>query len=161
QAEDSSKEHNLIAALLDPKVIMLSIALVGIQSGIFGLSLWLPQIVQSKGYSNLETGFVVAIPYGLSIIGLLLLGRSSDRHGERVGHLTAAVLASAAGLLAASLLQSDFLVLVSLGVAVIGVIAVLGPFWTLPPSFLRGSAAAGGIALINAIGSLGGFFAPT
>ena len=160
-AEDSGKDHALLPALIDPKVIMLSVALIGIQSAIFGLGLWLPQIVQSKGFSNLETGFVVAIPYGLSILALILLGRSSDKSGDRVGHVALAVLVSAAGLFAASVAPSDLLVLVALTFAVIGAVAVLGPFWTLPPSFLKGTAAAGGIALINAIGSLGGFFAPT
>jgi ACS family tartrate transporter-like MFS transporter len=158
--EEAGREHGLWPALCDGRVLALSLALIGIQSGLFGISLWLPQIVQAMGFSSQSTGFLIVPPYLLSIAAMISWGRSSDRTGERIWHVALPALIAATGLLAASLARSDLLVLVSLGLAVIGIQSTLGPFWGLPTSFLGDKAAAGGIALINAVGSLGGFLAP-
>jgi ACS family tartrate transporter-like MFS transporter len=113
------------------------------------------------GFSSQATGFLIVPPYLFSIAAMILWGRSSDRTGERIWHVVLPAFLAATGLVAASLAHSDLLVLVSLGIAIIGVQSTLGPFWGLPTSFLGHKAAAGGIALINAVGSLGGFLAPT
>jgi ACS family tartrate transporter-like MFS transporter len=159
-AEQTGKEMAFWPALRDSRVLALSLVLLGIQSGLFGISLWLPQIIQSMGFSTLETGFLVVPPYLVSIVAMILWGRSSDLKGERIWHVSIAASFAAAGLLAASVLHSALPLLVVLGIGVIGIQATLGPFWGLPTSFLGNTAAAGGIALVNAIGSLGGFFAP-
>ena len=127
----------------------------------YGTSLWLPQIVQAMGFSNRATGFVVALPYVAGMAAMILWGRSSDARGERIWHVALPMLLAAAGFAGASVAQTDPLVLVALTLSMVGIVSAYGPFWSLPSSFLRGSAAAGGIALINTIASLGGFVGPS
>ena len=91
---------------------------------------------------------------------MLAWGRHSDAKGERVVHVALAAGLAAIGLLSSILFSTPLLALCALGVASIGIYATLGPFWPIPSRFLRGTAAAGGIALINAIGNLGGFIGP-
>src|SRR5207248_1912372 len=82
--EDTGKTRELWPALRDGRVLALSAALFGIQATLFGVGLWLPQIVRSLGFSNLATGFVVVPSYLLSMIAMVAWGRSSDRSGERI-----------------------------------------------------------------------------
>ena len=148
-------------ALLDPRVLALSLVALGMQSGLFGVGLWLPQIVQAMGFSTLATGFVIAPLYLVSAVAMILWGRSSDRTGERVWHLALVAFLGTAGFLAASAAPNDLFALIAIGIGMIGIHCTFGPFWGIPTSFLGDKAAAGGVALINSIGSLGGFFAPT
>jgi len=159
--ETAGKEHAFWPALFNPRVLVLGVVALGMQSGLFGIGLWLPQIVQSMGFSAAATGFVVVPPYIASAAAMIFWGRASDRAGERVRHLALAAFLGAAGLFAASATQDTRLVLLALTVGMIGVHATFGPFWGIPTSFLSDRAAAGGVALINSIGSLGGFLAPT
>jgi ACS family tartrate transporter-like MFS transporter len=160
-AESAGKEHAFWPALRDPRVLALSLVLLGMQSGLFGIGIWLPQIVQSMGFSARETGFVVAPPYLISAAAMIFWGRSSDRKVERVRHLAWAAFLAAAGLSIAGVSQSNLVVLAALTVGMIGIHATFGPFWGIPTSFLSDKAAAGGVAFLNSIGSLGGFLAPT
>ena len=160
-AEDSTEHRDLWRALRDPRVLALGLVNFGIQCGLYGTTLWLPQIVQAMGFSNLATGFVVALPYVAAMAAMILWGRSSDKRGERIWHVALPILLAAAGFAGASLAQTDPLVLVALTLSMVGIVSAYGPFWSLPSSFLGGSAAAGGIALINTIASLGGFVGPT
>src|SRR5712671_920595 len=151
-------EREFLAALMDPRVLALGLAYVAIGAGGYGIRIWLPQIVQGMGFSNFATGFVVAVPYAIAMIAMILWGQSSDRRRERVWHVALPTLLAAAGFIIASVARSDMVVLFALGLVVIGLDAVIGPFWSLPSAFLRGSAAAGGIALINTFGTgLDGF----
>jgi ACS family tartrate transporter-like MFS transporter len=147
--------------LRDPRVWLLTIPDFGIVLGLYGLNLWLPQIVKAMGYSNIGTGFVVSGLYLVSVIAMVLWGMASDRRQERIFHIAAAALLGAAGFVLAALLHSPAGILAALTVASIGVYAALSVFWTLPTSFLGGTAAAGGIALINSFSNLGGFVGPT
>jgi ACS family tartrate transporter-like MFS transporter len=92
---------------------------------------------------------------------MLLWGRHSDRKGERVGHVALPILMTITGLVAAIVWPGGIVSLVALAVASVGIYATLGPFWGLPPIFLTQTAAAGGIALINSVGNLGGFLGPS
>jgi ACS family tartrate transporter-like MFS transporter len=103
---------------------------------------------------------VVTLPYVAGMIAMIVWGRSSDAKGERIWHVALPALLAALGFIGASLAQSDMLVLLALILAMVGVLAAFGPVFALPSSFLRGTAAAGGIALVNAIGVLGGFLGP-
>jgi ACS family tartrate transporter-like MFS transporter len=146
--------------LRDPRVWLLTIPDFGIVLGLYGLNLWLPQIVNAMGYTNVETGFVVSALYLVSVVAMVLWGMSSDRRQERIGHIAAAAVLGAAGFVAAAFIHSSVGVLIALTIASIGVYAALSVFWTLPTSFLGGTAAAGGIALINSFSNLGGFVGP-
>jgi ACS family tartrate transporter-like MFS transporter len=90
----------------------------------------------------------------------VLVGLSSDRRGERVLHVGGSALAAAAGLIGAALLHTPWLVILCFCVASCGIYSALAVFWTLPTAILRGSAAAGGLALLNSFANLGGFFGP-
>jgi ACS family tartrate transporter-like MFS transporter len=158
--EETSKEHALWPALRDPRVWVLGIVAFGMQSGLFGIGIWLPQIVQSMGFSPMATGFVIVPPYIISATAMIFWGRASDQAGERVRHLALAAFVGAAGLLAAGASQDTRLLLATLTVGMIGVHATFGPFWGAATSFLSDRAAAGGVALINSVGSLGGLAAP-
>jgi ACS family tartrate transporter-like MFS transporter len=160
-AEDSAEHDDVWRALRDPRVIALGLVLLGVATADYGVGLWLPQIVRGMGFSNFATGFVVAVPYVASMVVMFLWGRSSDAKGERIRHVALPALLAASGLTVASLAQNDLIVFVALTFAVIGILSALPPLNILPSSFLRGPAVAGGVALFNSIGGLGGFFGPT
>jgi ACS family tartrate transporter-like MFS transporter len=148
-------------AMLDGRVWFLGATYFGIVVGLYGVGLWLPQITRGLGFSITQVGLLTAVPYLVSAGAMLVWGRHSDAKGERVWHVALPVLLSAAGLVAAIALPSGLPELVALGVATVGIYMTLGPFWGLPPIFLERTAAAGGIALINAVGNLGGFLGPS
>lgn len=159
-AEDAAPHRDLWAGLSDARVWLLSIADFGIVTGLYGINFWLPQMVKAMGYTNYETGFIVAIPYAVSVLGMIAWGYSSDRSRERVWHVAVAALMAAGGLTIAALQYGPLVSLIALTFASVGIYAALSTFWALPPSFLGGTAAAGGIALINSISNLGGFVGP-
>jgi ACS family tartrate transporter-like MFS transporter len=152
--------HSLRGMFADARVWLLMIPDFGIVLGLYGLGIWLPLMVKGMGYSNVETGFVVATPYLVATVAMFLWGASSDRSGERVWHVSIAALIGAAGLIATMLVTAHLPVILALCVSASGIYAALAVFWTLPPSFLGGTAAAGGLALINSVSNLGGFFGP-
>jgi ACS family tartrate transporter-like MFS transporter len=149
-------------ALRDARVWRLGLVYLGVVVSLYGIGFWLPQIVEAMGFDNREVGLVVALPYLASACAMVWWGRLSDRRGDRVVHVALPALLGACGFFAAAVASADFpiLVLVMLGVGAVGVYAALAPFWALPSLFLRGTAAAGGIAMINAIGNIGGFLGP-
>jgi ACS family tartrate transporter-like MFS transporter len=160
-AEDSREHAGILAALGDPRVLALSLVLLGNATALYGFDLWLPQIVQGMGFSTLATGFLVAIPYVAGIAAMLIWATHSDRTKERIWHIALPALLTASGFLAASLAQSPFIVLFALILVRMGISSFLAPFWSLSSAVLGRRGAAGGIAFINTVGSgLGGFAGP-
>lgn len=125
-----------------------------------GMYLWLPQIVKAIGFSNTTTGFIVALCFVASIPAMILCGRSSSRRDERVWHVGLSWLLAGASVAAASLVQSNAVILAALATGLAGQYAPFGPFFSLPSSFLRGRAAAGAIGLIGTFGNFGSFLGP-
>jgi ACS family tartrate transporter-like MFS transporter len=146
--------------LRESRVLALALVAFCIGFGGSGIGLWLPQILQGMGFDNLGTGLVVAAFSILGMAAMVVWGRSSDAKGERIRHVAWPVLLAAMGFLAAALARNDGVALVALAFVVIGFLAADGPFFSLPSSFLGGAAAAGGIAFVNAVGSLGAFLGP-
>ena len=147
-------------ALMDSRVVALStIYFLSVTAG-YGTTFFLPQIVKGLGLSNFMTGLASAIPYLIGMIALLLWGWSSDRRGERRWHLIAASVTAAVGFSLAGVAGNSFWSLPAICLAVIGIYGTRPTFWPLPSIFLSGTAAAGGIALINSIGNLGGYVGP-
>jgi ACS family tartrate transporter-like MFS transporter len=109
---------------------------------------------------NSLTGYLVAVPYAFAIVAMIWWTRHSDATQERVWHVAGPAIVSGLSLIAAAYLSSPTLAAIALIVCAMGTYAAVPTFWTLPTGFLTGSAAAGGIALINSIGSLGGFVGP-
>ncbi|AWN41771.1 MFS transporter [Methylobacterium durans] len=147
-------------ALIHPRVLGLSLVYFGVSTGLYGIGLWLPQIVKDFGLSTLQTGFVTAIPYMVSAVGMVLWTRHSDLKMERTWHVVIPAVVGGLAFAAAGYAPSPTLAMIALSVAALGVFSAMPTFWTLPTALLTGSAAAGGIALINSIGGLGGFVGP-
>jgi ACS family tartrate transporter-like MFS transporter len=160
-AEDSSEHRAFLPALLDVRVYALGLVYLGYATGYYGVQLWLPQIVQAMGFSNLATGFLVALPFAVTMFAMVAWGRSSDRSGERIWHTALPALVAAGCLLLASAVASNLVVFLALSTVLVSLMCLQGPFWALPPAILGGTAAAGGIAFINTIGTgAGGFLGP-
>ncbi len=126
-----------------------------------GVSLFLPQIVKQQGFTNMQTGLISAVPYIFGCIGMIGIGYLSDRHNERKGYVIAAMLIAAAGLGLAGWFGNTIAAIAALCLATIGILGIKGPFWSLPSAYLTGASAAAGIAFINSVGNLGGFFGPS
>jgi nitrate/nitrite transporter NarK len=124
------------------------------------MQFWLPQIVKAFGFTNLQTGFVTAIPYLFGSIAMVLWAQHSDKTRERVWHVGLPLLLTAVALALSGISTNPTLTMVALTVAAIGVFCTFALFWTLPTAWLSGTAAAGAIALINSIGNLAGFGGP-
>jgi ACS family tartrate transporter-like MFS transporter len=148
-------------ALRNPDVWHLALIYFLVVVGLYGFALWLPQLVKTiPGLSNFQIGLITAIPYLVAAAGMVLVGARSDRTGERYLHMALSTLVGAAGFVLAAYLRSPVPLVLALAVVAFGVLAPIGVFWSLPTAFLKGRAAAGGIAFINSIGALGGFVGP-
>ena len=165
-AEAAAKDHGPAAlgqVLRDGRLWFLSAIYFAFVAGQYGLTLWMPTLVQSSGVEGpLRIGLVSAIPYLFAALVMILLGRSADRTGERRWHLIAPTLCAAVGfvVVAAASEAGPIVAIVFLSLAAGGVLTCAPLFWSLPTSFLRGTAAAAGLAMINSIGNLGGFASP-
>jgi MFS transporter, ACS family, tartrate transporter len=159
-AENRAEQRSLWPALLDLRVWALGMAYAGWQFGFYGLGLWLPQIVQSMGFTTLANGFITALPFLASIVVMNLWSRSSDRKGERVWHVAIPALLAASGFAIAGLSQSTTVTLLGLTIAASGLVSYMPPFFSVPTSFLSGTAAAGGIGMVSALGRIGAALGP-
>jgi ACS family tartrate transporter-like MFS transporter len=126
----------------------------------YGLSMFLPQIIKQQGFSTMQTGFIMSLPYIAGCAGMLIIGYLSDRFKERKWHLIASLLITAVGLGIAGWLGSTVGAIAAIIFGAIGIMGCKGPFWPLPSAYLTGAGAAAGIALINSVGNLGGFVGP-
>jgi len=140
-------------------VLIMALVYSGAVGASTSLALWMPQLVKSFGLTNWQTGLVTAVPFGISAVWMILWGRSSDRSGERVWHnalpLAWMVLAMLATFVAAGSLWTMIPLLTLIAA---GTYASKGPFWALSSEWLGASAAAAGLAQINALCNLSGFF---
>jgi nitrate/nitrite transporter NarK len=129
---------------------------------IYGVTFWLPTILKRlSGYSDLIVTLVTSLPYCVGLIAILLIGRSSDRTGERRWHTALPILALSAGLALSVTVENSIPLSVAMfSIAAIGMYGYIPCFWSLPTSLLSGTAAAASIGLINSIGNLGGYFGP-
>ena len=147
-------------SLANPRVLALSLVYFSGVAALYGVSFWLPTIVKGFGVSIAMTGWINAIPFTVGFFGMIWYGRHSDATMERVGHTAVALALAAIGIGVSGLLDDPFLKMIALSVGAFGVFAFLPILWTLPTAFLSGAAAASGIAVINSIGNLSGYFGP-
>jgi MFS transporter, ACS family, tartrate transporter len=161
-AHTSHAHVTLRAALLSPRLWIVSIPYLCIVIAFYGVSFWLPQMLQAaSGLGSAAVVLLSAIPYVAATLGLVIVGASSDRTGERRWHVAVPCAIGAAGFVLTVIApQTLWISLITLSIAAFGIWGTLGPFWTLPTAFLRGTAAAGGIALVNSVGNVGGFVGP-
>jgi ACS family tartrate transporter-like MFS transporter len=160
-AEPRHKEvSNFWAAIKDPRVLLLALIQFGFTTGSYGVGIWLPQIIKGHFHSNLTVGFVSAGPYVIASIAMLLWAGVVDRSGKRVGNLIVTCGLATLGLLLSMAFDAFWVSFFWLTLALVGITAARAVFWTIPARFLTGVAAAGGLAFINSVGTLGGFVGP-
>jgi len=157
---DGRRAYTVLQALADPWVLFLALTYFSNVCMLNGITFFLPQVVKGFGYSNVQTGFLVAIPSLLALFVLIWWGRRSDSRKERYGHAALANMAGGAALLAAMLLHDPAARIAAISVSYACTLAFTAPFWAIPGSFLTGASAAGGIAAISGLGVLGGVVTP-
>ena len=162
--EDTRREHvspaSALASLTDYRVLALSLVYFGNVACLYGVSFWLPTIVKGFGVSIAMTGWIAAIPYVVAFLGMVWWGLRSDQKGERTLHLAIALAIAAIGVGGSAFLADPLAKMIALTSGAFGVYAAPPIFWTLPTAFLAGAAVAPGIAAINSIGNLSGYFGP-
>ncbi len=162
-AEDATKEdHNILHVMGSGRVWLCAAIYFSYVMGLYGVSFWMPTIIKGMGYSDpLDVGLISAIPYGVSVVVMLLVAGSADRSGERRWHVAIPGLLGAVGLALSVVFAKDpALAIAALTLGLSGIMATLPLFWSLPTAFLGGAGAAAGIALINSLGNLSGFASP-
>ncbi|CAG9200879.1 Putative metabolite transport protein NicT [Paraburkholderia tropica] len=144
-------------------VWLLGLILFGIIMGSYAIGFWQPTIIKASGVNDpLTVGLLSTIPYTCALIAMMLVGRSADRLRERRWHVSAPALVAALGFCLCALSGNQIVpAMIGLSLAAAGIISALPMFWALPTSFLGGTAAAAGIALINSTGNLAGFVSPS
>jgi MFS transporter, ACS family, tartrate transporter len=161
QAKSGLLTSTLWQAMFNPKVLLMALNYFGIVTASLGMLIFIPQIIKSLGeFSNMTVGWLTMIPYICGGVALVIWGRVSDRMNERRWNLLGACVLSTAGLVLAAVTMGTWWALVGMSIAAMGFYGSKGPFFAMPPMFLRGTALAAGIAWINSIGNLGGFFGP-
>jgi MFS transporter, ACS family, tartrate transporter len=153
--------RHLGAAVRDVRVLILALVQFGFLVGSYGIGVFLPLMLREGNLTDVEVGFVSSACYLAAVIGMILWAGHVDRGASKVVHLALSCALSACGFLGAILFRDNFWVsVIWMAVAVTGVNGARAIFWTIPPRFLTGMAAAGGLAFINSIGTTGGFVGP-
>ena len=164
QAEEAHKVHLPLSGIFfDPRLILFAAIYFCSVMGLYGTGFWIPQLIKNTGVTDpLYVGLLTAIPYSFGAIAMVVLGRSSDRSGERRLHFALASLLGAVGIVISNLFRQNTLIaMVGLTLATLGILATLPLFWPMPTAMLAGTSAAAGIAWINSLGNLAGFFGPS
>lgn len=162
EAERAGAAHTSVwKVLTNGPVWRFSLLYFSLVVALYSVSFWLPQILKRvSGQSDLVVGLLSSLPYVVAAIGMVVIGRHSDATGERRWHVAVPALIGATGLLLSAVASSPALAIAAVALAALGIWGALGPFWALPTAWLRGGAAAAGIAWINSVGNLGGFVGP-
>jgi MFS family permease len=160
---EAVRKYSLGQACSNPKMWLLTIAYVGQNGSGYGLVFFLPLIVKGLGVSTDWIGLVSALPYMCAFVAMIFWGFHSDLHGERTWHVAGAALVAAAGLATCVIIGTGHpvITMIALCIAMMGQQSLVPTFWSLPSAMLTGVAAAGGLAMINAVGNLGGWLGPS
>jgi len=141
-------------------VLLLAASQFGFIAGSYAIAIWLPQIMKDARLSNLQIGFVTGGCYLLASVAMIGWAEWVARTGKKITHLALACLASAIGLLLAVVFPNFWVSLAWITLALIGTTSARAILWTIPTRFLTGLAAAGGLAFINSVATIGGFVGP-
>ncbi len=154
--------HSLLQALKTPGFLTLGLVYFLIQVASYGLNFWAPHLIRTSGSTNsMVIGLLTAVPYLCGAIAMVVVGRMSDASGERRLFVAGLIALAGLGFFAAGIFDKNTTALVAaLAVMGAGVVASIPAFWALPPKLVSGAGAAGGIALINTLGQLGGIVSP-
>jgi D-galactonate transporter len=160
--EQQKQAHSLKAVFADARIWWMTLIYFAFVTGQYGLTFWMPTLVKSTGITDtFQIGLLAAIPFCVAIVVMNVFGYSADKRRERRWHLIVPASMGAIGFVVAAAYPNDTAVsIAALSIAAGGVLTCAPLFWSLPTSFLAGSAAAAGIAIINSIGNLAGFASP-
>jgi MFS family permease len=159
-AREARQAFTLRQAMGDRRILHCAVVYFMINFASYGTIFWFADIVERVGeLSGIELGLLAGIPMALGSAGLIVIGKRSDRSGDRRRWVVIGMLLGAAGLAGTALLPAELGPL-TLAVCAFGLLGAIPAFWAMPTSLLSGRAAAGGIALINTIGVTGGLFGP-
>jgi MFS family permease len=155
----TGKSHALCHAFVDPKVWALGLIDLCVLLGLYAVSFWLPSILRDTGvHDTYQIGWLMAVPNAAAVIATLWCGASSDRTRERRWHIVVPFVVAAVALaIAASSPHGTLMTVVLFSLVNAGAAAAMPVVWSLPSTFLKGSAAAGGIAFACSLANLGGF----
>jgi len=155
------KEQGFLHVLQSFRVWVLCLIYFTLVVSMYGIALWMPLMLKSiTGFSNFLVGIVSIFPYLAAAVFMVIIGILSDQTGERRLYIAGSLMLAAVGFFFSVFTGSPVWSVVCLIIAAAGIWGALGPFWAFAGSFLSGAGAAGGFALINSIGNLGGFTGP-
>jgi MFS transporter, ACS family, tartrate transporter len=162
QLAESTRGHGSFwQVLIAPRIWMLSLVYFGVSTTMYGVTLWLPSVIRSlSGLSYFMTGVVSALPFLATAIVMVLVGMRSDRRGERRWHTAIPAFVGAGALAAAGYGSSTVVVVACIGLGLVCAESMVGPFWAMATSRMAGLSAAAGIAVINSLANLGGYYGP-
>ena len=156
-----SAVNTIRAAMTSARVWLLAAVYFTIPVALYAMGFWMPQIVRNASRADdLTVGLLSAIPYGVAAVGMVIVGWSSDRTGERRWHIALSAIVGGAAFAATGVAHGLAVSIAALSIAMLGLASMLGPFWAFATSFLSGIGAAAGIALVNSVGNIGGFVGP-
>jgi ACS family tartrate transporter-like MFS transporter len=161
-AKSAAGKHFTWTIFADRRVWHLALILLTFAMAQYAITFWMPQAVKAlfMGRSNSWIGVLITIPHLLGLGAMILVSRSSDLKEERRRHAAIPLVFAGAALVCLPMTESPWFSMGLWSLAVMGTDCFFGPFFSLPSSFLTGYSAAAGIALINSLGSLGGFMGP-
>ena len=152
--------EGMLEAFKDRRVVVCALVQFGFTIGSYGILFWLPQVLKTGGLSNLTVSLLTAIPYAFATVAMIVWALAVDASGKKIGNLTITCGLGAVGLVISVLTGSLAVGLAGLTIALVGITSARAIFWTIPTRFLTGVGAASGLALINSIGVMGGYFGP-
>jgi ACS family tartrate transporter-like MFS transporter len=155
------RSYTVLEALHNPEVLRLCLTYFLWITGFWGFNYWMPTALQDiSGWSALSIGWIVVIPMTLSLLGMLFVGYSSSRTGEKRWHGAVPMFLAAAGMGIGTFIEHPIMNLLFVCLTAIGVYSAFGVWWSYPTSFLSGTAAAGAVGFINSFGNIGGSVGP-
>jgi MFS family permease len=162
--EHAGQRHSIVHAFSDARVWALAVVYLCGGMCLYAINFWMPTIIQEFGIDKadyLRVGLLSMIPWSVAVVAQVFWARSSDRTGERRWHPAIGLLTAMTGLLMLAFAsRQEAISLVALTLTAAGTMCYIVTFWSLPTAFLSASAAAAGIAWINSVGNLGGYFGP-
>jgi len=160
-SETAVSQGDFWKVLVSLRIWLLSMVYFGVSTTMYGVTLWLPSVIRSfSGLSYFWTGAVAILPYLVAVVAMVLVGVRSDRVGERRWHTAIPAFTAAAGMVIAAYGTSTLVVVAGLAMGMAFAEAMCGPFWAMATSRMSGLSAAAGIAVINSLANLGGYFGP-
>jgi ACS family tartrate transporter-like MFS transporter len=161
QSEPTVDPKDFWKVLMSPKIWLLSMVYFGVSTTMYGVTLWLPSVIKAfSGLSYFWTGVIAILPFLVTVVVMVWVGMSSDRAGERRWHTAIPAFTAAVGIAIAGYGSSTLVVVAGLSLGMAFAEGMVGPFWAMATSRLAGLSAAAGIAVINSLANLGGYFGP-